>query len=158
MAKRGRQPTSDGPGALKKNKSNPRQAANQQSNRPRSVPPNNTGQTNRKIPKTQDEPSKTTAVQGQKTKTNLHRPCKTNPIRNNTMLLAGKNCHGSNNEKTNIAVWFCRQIYPHDIMLPSLLPPHQHSTTSHDHPTSHSTTSQKHINSKKTYSHYWDLD
>ena len=48
MAKRGQQPTSDGPGASKKNKSDQRQASNQQSNRPRSVPPNNTGQTNRR--------------------------------------------------------------------------------------------------------------
>ena len=48
MAKRGQQPTSDGSGALKKNKSDQRQPANQRNNRPRSVPPNNTGQTNRK--------------------------------------------------------------------------------------------------------------
>ena len=48
MVKRGRQPTSNRPGASKKNKSDQRQAANQQSNYPRSVPPNNTGQTNRK--------------------------------------------------------------------------------------------------------------
>ena len=48
MAKRGQQPTSDGPGASKKNKSDQKQAINQQSNHPRSVPPNITGQTNRK--------------------------------------------------------------------------------------------------------------
>ena len=48
MAKRGRQTTSDGQGASKKNKSDQRQAANQQSNHPRRVPPNNTGQTNRR--------------------------------------------------------------------------------------------------------------
>ena len=59
-------------------------------------------------PKTQDEPSKTTAVQGQKTKTNLHRPRKTNQIGINTMHLTGENCHGSNNEKINIAIRFCR--------------------------------------------------
>ena len=47
MTKRGRQPTSNGPGASKKNKSDQRQASNQRSNRPRSIPPNNTGQTNR---------------------------------------------------------------------------------------------------------------
>ena len=41
-------------------------------------------------PKTKDEPSKTTAVQGQKTKTNLHRPRKTNQIRINAMFLAGE--------------------------------------------------------------------
>ena len=61
-----------------------------------------------KLPKTQDEPSKTTAVQGQKTKTSIHRLHNTNPIGNNAMLLAGKNQHQSNNEKTNIAVRFCR--------------------------------------------------
>ena len=60
-----------------------------------------------KTPKTQDELPKTTVVQGQKTKTNLHRPRKTNPIGINAMLLAGKNCHRSNNEKTNIAIRFC---------------------------------------------------
>ena len=57
--------------------------------------------------KTHDKTSKTTAVQGQKMKTNLHRPRKTNPIRINAMLLAGKNRHGSNNEKINIAIQFC---------------------------------------------------
>ena len=60
-----------------------------------------------KTPKTKDKPSKTTMVQGQKMKTNLHRPHKTNPIGNNAMLLAGKNCHGINNEKINIADQFC---------------------------------------------------
>ena len=60
-----------------------------------------------KTPKTQDKPLKTTVVQGQKTKTNLHRPRKTNPIGINAMLLAGKNRHRSNNEKTNIAIQFC---------------------------------------------------
>ena len=48
MAKRGRQSTSDGPGTSKKNKFDQRQATNQQSNHPRSVPPNNTGQTNQR--------------------------------------------------------------------------------------------------------------
>ena len=48
MAKRGQQPTSDGPGAWKKNKSDQRQASNQQSNRPRSVPSSNTCQANRR--------------------------------------------------------------------------------------------------------------
>ena len=48
MTQRGRQPTSDGSGILKKNESDQRQAANQRNNRPRSVPQNNTGQTNRK--------------------------------------------------------------------------------------------------------------
>ena len=57
-------------------------------------------------PKTQDEPSKTTTVQGQKTKTNLHCPHKTNQIGINAMLLAGKNHHRSNNEKLNIAIRF----------------------------------------------------
>ena len=59
------------------------------------------------IPKTKDELSKTTMVQGQKTKTKLHRPCKTNQIGNNAILLAGKNCHGINKEKTNVVIWFC---------------------------------------------------
>ena len=63
-------------------------------------------------PKTQDEPSKTTAVQGQKTKTNLHCPRKTNQIGINEMLPAGKICHGSNNEKINIAIRFRRRPNP----------------------------------------------
>ena len=53
MAKRGQQPTSDGPDASKKNKSDERQAPNQGSNCPGSIPPSNTGQTNRKTFKNQ---------------------------------------------------------------------------------------------------------
>ena len=113
-----------------------------------------------KLPKTQDEPSKATAVQGQKTKTNLHCPRKTNPIGSSTMLLAGKKPTPKQQQKNyyHSSVSPLTKIYPHDTMLPSLLPPHQHGTTSHDHPTSHSMTSQKNINPKKTCGHYWDLD
>ena len=46
-------------------------------------------------------------VQGQKMKTKLHRPWKTDQIGNSTMLLAEKNHHGVNQEKINAAVWFC---------------------------------------------------
>ena len=63
-------------------------------------------------PKTQDETPKTTVVQGQKKKTNLHPPRKTNQIRINAMLLTGKNRHGSNNVKINIAIRFRRRPNP----------------------------------------------
>ena len=43
MKQRGRPSNNEGTGASKKNKSNKRQAANQQSTRPRSAPTNNSG-------------------------------------------------------------------------------------------------------------------
>ena len=48
MAKRGKQPTSDGPCDSKENKSDQKQAQNQQSNHPWSATPSNTAQTNPK--------------------------------------------------------------------------------------------------------------
>ena len=46
MTQRGQPSNNEGTGASKKNKSNKRQAANQQSTRPRSAPTNNSGQQN----------------------------------------------------------------------------------------------------------------
>ena len=43
-----------------------------------------------------------------KNKNKQHRPRITNQIRNDTRLLAGKNHHGSNNKKSNIAIRFRR--------------------------------------------------
>ena len=64
MPKRGRSPNHEEPGTSKKNKSNQRNAMNQQRTHPKSAPVNNSGPKTDKTPKAQDKPLEKTAVPG----------------------------------------------------------------------------------------------
>ena len=64
MPQRGRSPNNDEPGASKKNKSNQRNAMNQQRTSPNSAPVNNSGSKNRRNPKLSGQADEKTAVPG----------------------------------------------------------------------------------------------
>ena len=101
---RSRSPNHEEPGASKKNKSNQRNAMNQQRTCPKAPLSTTLAQKTDETLKAQDKPPKKTAVPGQKMQTNLHRPCKTNQIRIRATMLARKNHQGSNNERTNFTI------------------------------------------------------
>ena len=107
MAKRGRQPTSNRPGASKKNKSDQKQAPNQHSNRPRSVPPSNTGQTNRENSKNQGRAVEKNNGTRSKNENKPPLPLQNKSNRKQHNTPGRKKRHGINNKKINIAVWFC---------------------------------------------------
>ena len=105
MPKRGRSPNHEEPGALKKNKSNQRNAPKQQRSRSKNAPANNPGAKNRRNPESPGQAGEKTAIPSTKAQTNLHRRHKANLLGIYPTLLARKNRQRSNSEETNHPIW-----------------------------------------------------
>ena len=103
----------EGIGALKKNKSNKRQATNQPRPRPRSAPTNNPGQQNRRNSESPGRAAKKTRGSRLKIENKPPSPFQNLPLGIHAISLARKKRQGCNNEKTNCSIWF--RLCPHAI-------------------------------------------
>ena len=105
MSKRGRSPNHEEPGTSKKNKSNQKNAPNQQRSRSKCAPVNNSGAKNRRNPEIPGRAGEKTAIPSKKAQTNLHRRHKANQLGIHPTILARKIRQRSNSEKTNRPIW-----------------------------------------------------